>query len=302
MQKLREAEQSSKRRGLVLPSPQVSEGELEDIIKMGMAGDKAARLAGEEDGARGLIGNYSSLVAGTPIRTPMAPPEQDHIANEIRNIKALTETQSSLLGGENTPLHEGGSSTGFDGIAPRRQQMVTPNPMATPFRQQAAGGVGATPMSGGIGPGATPLRTPRDHFALNEGMGPPDMVGSTPRNIKLREDFMRQQLRSKLVSLPKPKETEWELEELPSESQEPDIDTGDAKEDAGERDRQEEETRRRLAEADYKRQTQVYQRLLPRPSAVDIIALTERASQISDPIKSSIALEAAILICAFSDF
>lgn len=151
MQKIREAEQSSKRRALVLPAPQVSESEMEDIIKMGMAGDRASKMSGDDETTRGLIGNYTSIVGGTPIRTPRAPPEEDHIANEIRNIRALTETQSSLLGGENTPLHEGGSSTGFDGIAPRRQQIVTPNPMATPFRQ--ANGLGATPLHGGIGPG-----------------------------------------------------------------------------------------------------------------------------------------------------
>ncbi|PQE03765.1 hypothetical protein CJF30_00006481 [Rutstroemia sp. NJR-2017a BBW] len=34
MQKIREAEQSSKRRALVLPAPQVGEGELEEIVKM----------------------------------------------------------------------------------------------------------------------------------------------------------------------------------------------------------------------------------------------------------------------------
>src|SRR5438045_1215965 len=158
-QKIREAEQNSKRRALVLPTPQVSEGELEEIVKMGMMGEKAHRLAAESgnDATRGLIGSYSTINTGTPIRTPMAPPEEDRIANEIRNIRALTETQSSLLGGENTPLHEGSGTTGFDGIAPRKQVISTPNPLATPFRQ---GGVGATPLRTPAGVGATPLRTP----------------------------------------------------------------------------------------------------------------------------------------------
>ncbi|PWY67262.1 hypothetical protein BO94DRAFT_570071 [Aspergillus sclerotioniger CBS 115572] len=246
MQKIREAEQSSKRRALVLPSPQVGEGEMEDIIKMGMAGDRANKMAGDEEGSRGLIGNYSAIVA----------PEEDHIANEIRNIRALTETQSSLLGGENTPLHEGGSSTGFDGIAPRRQQIFTPNPMATPFRQ--ANGVGATPMRGGVGSGATPLRTPQAG----------QLIGSTPRDIKMHEKFARQSIRGKLAALPKPKETEWELEELPSESAEPAAAAGYVEEDSAERDRRENEARQRAAEAELKRQTQVYQRALPRPSRV----------------------------------
>lgn len=294
MQKIREAEQSSKRRALVLPSPQISESEMEDIIKMGMAGDKASRMSADEETTRGLIGNYASIVGGTPIRTPRAPPQEDHIANEIKNIRALTETKSSLLGGENTPLHEGGSSTGFDGIAPRRQQIVTPNPMATPFRQ--ANGVGATPMHGGVGPGATPLRTPRDHFALNrEGEGG-QLVGSTPRDIKVHENFMRQQMRSKLTSLPRPKETEWELEELPSETTEPIAEVEISEEDAAEWDRREKEAREKAAEAEFRRQSQVFQRGLPRPAVLDLDALMERASHVTDPIGSLISREAAVLI------
>ncbi|KAE8389191.1 hypothetical protein BDV23DRAFT_173235 [Aspergillus alliaceus] len=293
MQKIREAEQSSKRRALVLPTPQVSESEMEDIIKMGMAGDKASKLAGDEETTRGLLGNYSAIVGGTPIRTPRAPPEEDHIANEIKNIRALTETQSSLLGGENTPLHEGGSSTGFDGIAPRRQAIVTPNPMATPFRQ--TNGVGATPMRGGVGPGATPLRTPRDHFSLNQMEGG-QIVGSTPKEIKMHENFIRQTIRSKLSALPKPKETEWELEELPSESAEPTANEEYVEEDMAERDRREREARKQAAQAELKRQSQVYQRSLPRPSVLDIDALIERASHVTDPITGMISLEAALLI------
>ncbi|RDW74679.1 putative cell division control protein (Cdc5) [Aspergillus mulundensis] len=294
MQKIREAEQSSKRRALVLPSPQVSESEMEDIIKMGMAGDKASKMVGDEEGTRGLLGNYSAMVGGTPIRTPRAPPEEDHIANEIRNIRALTETQSSLLGGENTPLHEGGSSTGFDGIAPRRQQIVTPNPMATPFRQ--GNPVGATPVPGGAGPGATPLRTPRDHFSLNKEIGGGQLIGSTPREIKMQENLARQSIRSRLAALPRPKETEWELEELPSETAEPAAMAQYSEEDSAVRDAREREARERAAQAEHRRQTQVYQRALPRPVVLDIDALMERASHVTDPNTGLIAREAALLI------
>lgn len=200
-QKIREAEQSSKRRSLVLPAPQVGESELEEIVKLGMVGERAGRLAGEGDNeaTKGFIGNYTGIVGGTPIRTPRAPPQEDHIANEIRNIRALTETQSSLLGGENTPLHEGTETTGFDGIAPRKHVMATPNPMATPLRQGGANGVAATPVR--IGPGASPLRTPRDNFAINhDGIVSMQMIGSTPRDVKLREQAMRHQLKSKYIS------------------------------------------------------------------------------------------------------
>ncbi|OQD65322.1 hypothetical protein PENPOL_c006G10414 [Penicillium polonicum] len=293
MQKIREAEQSHKRRGLNLPAPQVSDSELEHVIKMGMAEEKARQMGSDDSGTQELLGDYSTIIGGTPIRTPQAAPEEDRIANEIKNIRALTETQSSLLGGDNTPLHEGSSSTGFDGIAPRRQAIVTPNPMATPFRQ--GNGMGATPMPGGIGAGATPLRTPRDHLSLNrEGEGG-QLIGSTPRDIKMHENFIRQQMRSKLASLPKPKESEWDLE-APSETAEPTISEEISEEDAAERDRRNNEAREKAAKAEFKRQSQVYQRGLPRPAVLDLNALLQHASQATGTVEGLIAKEAAILI------
>ena len=285
MQRIREAEQQSKRRALVLPSPQVSEGELEEIVKMGMAGDRAAKRAGEDamDGTKGLVSNYNNMIGSTPIRTPRAPAQEDHIANEIRNIRALTETQSSLLGGENTPLHEGSASTGFDGIAPRQHQMVTPNPMATPFRQGGANGVGATP-----------LRTPRDNFAINEA-GARQLIGQTPREIRLAENSVRQQLRAKLSSLPKPKETDWELEEVPSESAEPNGHAEISEEDAADRDRKIKEAREAAAAAEFRRQTQVYQRSLPRPALVHYDDMRQRDDS-TDPAEAMIATEFTLLV------
>lgn len=293
MQRIREAEQSSKRRALVLPSPQVGEGELEEIVKMGMAGERASQLAGssENEATRGLIGNYSNIVGGTPIRTPRAPQEEDHITNEIRNARIRTETQSALFGGDNAELHEGTGSTGFEGVAPSKQQVFTPNPMATPFRQGGAGGIGATPIH--AGPGATPIRTPRDNFRLNETDGT-QLVGQTPRDIRLRENALRQNLKSKLASLPKPKETEWEFE-LPEEQQEA-MDVEVSEEDAAERDWRNQKLREAAERAEFGRQTQVIQKFLPRPSMVDIDAMLKRASEISDPIESAVEREMALLI------
>ncbi|KAF3483035.1 pre-mRNA splicing factor cef-1 [Arthroderma uncinatum] len=296
MQRIREAEQSSKRRALVLPSPQVGETELEEIVKMGMAGERASRMAGEDgsEGTRGLVGNYSNIVGNTPIRTPRAPPEEDRIANEIRNIRALTETQSSLLGGENTPLQEGGGSTGFEGIAPRQHQMVTPNPMATPFRQGMGNATGATHMRG---PGATPLRTPRDNLMINPETGDPyQLVGSTPKEIKMRESFARRSLKSQLSSLPKPKETEWELEEMPSEKPVPAASTEISEEDASERDMRNRLAAEKAAEVEFKRQTRVYREGFPRPTSVNIKHLMEEADKVDDPSRRLIAREMARLI------
>jgi len=296
MQKIREAEQSSKRRALNLPAPQVGEAELEDIVKMGMVGEQAHRLAGQGDNeaTKGFIGNYTGIVGGTPIRTPRAPPQEDHIANEIRNIRALTETQSSLLGGENTPLHEGSGSTGFDGVTPRKHVVATPNPMATPMHQ-GSNGVGATPMRTPGGPGATPMRTPRDNFTINQNEpGDTQLVGNTPREIKLREQAMRSKLKSRFAALPKPKEADFELV-LPEEQEEVDGDVELSEEDAAERDRRNQALREVAERAEFKRRTQVMQKNLPRPSIVDIDALLKSANN-PDPSQAMIAEESALLI------
>ena len=298
MQKIREAEQSSKRRALNLPAPQVGEAELEDIVKLGMVGEQAHRLAGEGDNeaTKGFIGNYTGIIGGTPIRTPRAPPQEDHIANEIRNIRALTETQSSLLGGENTPLHEGSGSTGFDGIAPRKHVIATPNPMATPMRPGGVNGVGATPMRTPVGPGATPMRTPRDNFAINhDEPGAMQLVGNTPKEIKLREQAMRSRLKSQFAALPQPKDLDFELE-LPEEQQEVDGGVEMSEEDAADADQRNQALREAAERADFKRRTQVMQRSLPRPSLVDTDALLECSSELADPAEALIARETALLI------
>lgn len=275
-QRLREAEQSSKRRALNLPAPQVGEGELEDIVKMGMIGERANTMAdGENDATRGLVNSYSALNTGAPIRTPKAPAHEDHIANEIKNIRALTETQSSLLGGENTPLHEGAGSTGFESAAPRMQNIVTPNPLATPLRS-GVNGVGATPLR----PGQTPLRTPRDNFALNSQSN--DMV-------------LRHRLQQGLASLPKPKQQAWELE-LPEEQQQVTVAENGLPEDASERDRRERELREAQQLLERKRRTQVMQRGLPRPVSVNLAVLSRAADDIEDPAEKAVAREAALLM------
>jgi pre-mRNA-splicing factor CDC5/CEF1 len=259
MQKIREAEQSSKRRGLVLPAPQVQENELEDIIKMGLTGQRAIQGAGtDNDATRGLVGNYS-MASATPIRTPRAAPENDRIANELQNIRALTEANSALLGGENTPLAEISKST--------LNSTATPNPLATPFR----GGIAATPV------GATPLRTPRDNFNLNRD------------SSSNRENLLR-----KLAALPKAKELEFELE-APEEVEEVNV-TELSEEDAAVRDARNKQLREAAELTEFNRQTQVIQKRLPRPSVIDIDAMLKHARAIPDPIRRDSAIETALLI------
>jgi pre-mRNA-splicing factor CDC5/CEF1 len=291
MQKIREAEQSSKRRALVLPAPQVGEAELEDIVKMGMTGERAITGIGNDNIAtQGLVGNYSSMVGSTPIRTPMAPKEEDVIANEVRNARLRTETQSALLGGENPDLLGDEAPTSLSAPS-SRHQIITPNPMATPFRQ-ANGGPGVTPLR--QGPGATPMRTPRDTLRLNGEDSAMQLTGQTPRDIKLRENAKKLDLKSRLSALPKPKETSWEFE-LPEEQAEQ-MEVEISEEDAAERDRRNRELQKAAERAEFARQTQVVQRFLPRPSLVDIDVMLRRALDLSDPIEREIETEMAVLI------
>lgn len=196
-QRIREAEQNSKRRALVLPAPQVGDGELEDIIKMGLAGEQAnsSAISRDNDTTRGLVGSYSNLVGQTPIRTPRAAPEENYIAAQARNLKAMTETQSSLLGGDNAEIYDVPGVNGSAGATPRRDPIFTPNPLATPFRQGGLNGTNGT----GAGVGATPLRTPRDSLALN--MNGTMIVGSTPRELKLQERSAKSSLRAQYVDV-----------------------------------------------------------------------------------------------------
>ncbi|OSS49967.1 hypothetical protein B5807_06179 [Epicoccum nigrum] len=285
MQRIREAEQSSKRRSLVLPAPQVGEAEMEDIVKMGMLGERAITGGSSDNVAtQGLVGNYSSITSSTPIRTPMAPKEEDTIANEARNARLRTETQSALLGGDNPDFEEEEAPASLSAPS-TRHQIVTPNPLATPFRQ---GGVGATPMR--QGPGATPMRTPRDTLRLNGEDGAMQLVAQTPRDVKAK----RADLASRLAALPKPKEESWEFE-LPEEASAPQPVELSA-EDAADRDRRARAAKEAAERAEFARQTQVVQRFLPRPSVVDIDVLMQRALSLDDPIARQVETEMAQLI------
>ncbi|QIW98996.1 hypothetical protein AMS68_004514 [Peltaster fructicola] len=276
LQRIREAEQSSKRRSLVLPAPQVSESELEDIVKMGISGDRA--MDGDES-SRGLISNYAHVTSATPLRTPRAPQGEDRIANELRDAKARTETQSALFGADNTPMHDQSATTGFEGAAPSQQTLATPNPLATPRPNGAVG--------------ATPLRTPRDGFNLNAA--DMQLVGQTPRDIRLAEKSSRSTLRSKLAALPRPKEMDFELE-LPEEQQETAVSAAQLQEDAALRDRRNAELAEAAALRELKQQTQVVQRGLPRPKVIDVNAMTKHARSITDPAERLIEEELITLL------
>ncbi|CAL8298442.1 unnamed protein product [Merluccius merluccius] len=208
------AEFTKKRSKLVLPAPQISDAELEEVVKVGVASEVARQAAEESESGNSassaLLSEYSlTNNMGTGLRTPRTPAAQDKIMQEAQNLMALTNIDTPLKGGLNTPLHQ----SDFSGSTPQRQQVQTPNTViTTPFRtpSQSQGSEGMTPQAGAAGgmtprgavtPGLTPGRTPlRDKLNINseEQLADPAFAKHL-----LRESL--QQLKQGLMSLPVPK-------------------------------------------------------------------------------------------------
>lgn len=76
IQKLKEAESIGRRRKLELPAAQVGEAELEDIVKIGQAGENAKSLvAGGGEATGRLLSDYEGLERAKMARTPRTAPQ-----------------------------------------------------------------------------------------------------------------------------------------------------------------------------------------------------------------------------------
>ncbi|KAG0620103.1 hypothetical protein M758_4G189400 [Ceratodon purpureus] len=269
--RLNDPEAVRKRSKLMLPAPQISDIELEEIAKMGYAKDFIE--AGSEEGSgvtRALLSNYTRNPLGmTPLQTPQRTPggKGDAIMMEAENLARLRATQTPLFGGENPDLHP----SDFSGVTPKKKEMQTPNPIATPLRTPSAA--------------ATPLRTPnslysmvpkgtpiRDDLHINDDS---EMLGSdSAKADKLRQEELRRNLRAALGHLPAPtNEYEILVPQLPVEEKDDDDDMEMDMADAIALERKEQEA----AElALWKKQTKVLQRGLPRPplAAIQVLKST----------------------------
>ncbi|OCH95210.1 hypothetical protein OBBRIDRAFT_788394 [Obba rivulosa] len=264
IQKLKEAESIGRRRKLVLPAAQVGEAELEEIVKIGQAGEEAkALVAGGNEATNRLLSDYDGLEKARMAKTPRTAPQHDNVLTEARNLRNMTIQQTPLLGDENTPLHIGpGGGTGFEGATPRHQVAFTPNPLATPLRPGVE--PSATPRDGSV-VGRTPVH---DTLSINANDGFSD-VGATPRVQRIHTNSTKRALKNAFMSLPKP-ENNFELLVPEDEEVEETAESRQAVEDAEERDarlrrQREEEERKALA-----RRSQAVQRGLPRPPMVDV--------------------------------
>ncbi|OCF73490.1 pre-mRNA-splicing factor CEF1 [Kwoniella mangroviensis CBS 8886] len=276
IKKLKEQEQIIRRRKLNLPMPQVGEQELEDIVKIGQAGELARELVGGEGSGskatEGLLGEYESLGQARMARTPRTGPQQDNVMAEARNLRNMLNAQTPLLGDENTPFHGGDTGgTGFEGATPRHGVAPTPNPLATPAR----GGVLATPRTVG-GVGATPSRTPRDNLSINDGES---YYGETPRDEKRRIADARRALKAGFAALPKP-ENNFELAETEEDEEEEDQAVPLSEEDAAERDRRLKAARELEEKLELERRSTVVKQNLPRPVNVNTYKILEELNSV----------------------
>ncbi|XP_051578785.1 cell division cycle 5-like protein [Myxocyprinus asiaticus] len=267
------SEFTKKRSKLVLPAPQISDAELEEVVKLGQASE-VARQTAEESGitnsaSSALLSEYNVTNNAMALRTPKTPAAQDKILQEAQNLMALTNVDTPLKGGLNTPLHE----SDFSGVTPQRQVVQTPNTvLSTPFRTPSHGADGMTPHSGmtpkpsvGVTPGRTPLR---DKLNINTEEGGVDY--SDPSYAKHLQRESREQLRLGLISLPLPK-NDFEIvlpENAEKELEEAEVDESFV-EDAAEIELQKQAIREAEREKELRQRHTAVQRDLPRPSEVN---------------------------------
>lgn len=279
MAMLANQEPARKRSKLVLPEPQISDHELQQVVKLGRASEIAKEVAAESgvETTDALLSDYSitTQVAATP-RTPA--PYTDRIMQEAQNMMALTHVDTPLKGGVNTPLHE----SDFSGSLPKNLQIATPNTvLATPFRSVHGDGTNtpggfSTPMSTTssalvpTGKAGIMQQTPslvRDKLNINpeENMS----IGDTPALIKNYQKQLKQSLKDSLASLPTPRNDyeivvpEQDSEMLEQTETEPII------EDQADVDARKIAARKEEREKELAKRSQTIQRSLPRPTEVN---------------------------------
>ena len=263
-----EEQMNLNRRGkMMLPTPQVSDAELEVLAKE----DVNPLAEGGNVATRALMGDYSTpaMSFATPLRTPapgasgmtgmsaggaaaQAAGGGNRVMMEAQALARLQQGQTPLLGGENLDI----SGSDFTGITPAHRVEATPNPLAAAAAARLGGlpaaaavhGVGATPATG------LPQPTPqhRDAFHLNAGAGMMDSA----------------RIRSALSSLPAPKGG-YQL--APPEG----LDEGDEEdeavpmeEDAADREARLLAEKEARLERERRMRSSVVQRNLPRPSTL----------------------------------
>ncbi|XP_063217197.1 cell division cycle 5-like protein [Bacillus rossius redtenbacheri] len=274
---LQNQEPAKKRSKLVLPHPQITDEELERVVKLGRASEAAREVAAEggRQPSDALLGDYALAPAG-PARTPRTPaPATDRILQEAQNVMALTHVDTPLKGGTNTPLH----GSDFGGVAPQREAVHTPNTvLATPFRsarnevrtpgsQTSFSTPGQEVVLHGSARGQVP--TPiRDKLSINpeEGLETPQAFSHYQRQVK-------EQLRQGLGMLPAPR-NDYEIV-VPQEDEDAELppEQGRLLEDQADVDARRLQEIKARREQELRSRSQAVQRDLPRPQEINMAVL-----------------------------
>ncbi|KAI9009050.1 pre-mRNA splicing factor component-domain-containing protein [Hyaloraphidium curvatum] len=277
----------SQRKKLVLPAPQVGQAELEEIVKIGLAGEAAKAAVGGDGASGALLSDYSAVAPSGPLRTPRQSEAVDSVMVEARNLRAMTMAQTPLLGDqlEVTPAHEGG--TGYDGITPRRAPVQTPNPLAAQLTPRS-GAVGMTPRGGRPGVAATPLR---DEMGINE---------LDAMTEGMEDGEQRRRLADMFASLPKPK-NDFEIVVPDAEEEKAGVEMADAEEarpgnpeDAGDRARRIAEMEAEAERKELERRSSAVKRGTPRPA--DLVVLERLLEAADGEVDRAVAEEVVRLV------
>ncbi|KAL4708323.1 hypothetical protein ACJJTC_007729 [Scirpophaga incertulas] len=255
-----------KRSKLVLPEPQVSDQELQQVVKLGRASEAARESAGAAGAATdALLADYA--LAATPATALRTPAHHDRILMEAQNVMALTHVDTPLKGGLNTPLHD----ADFGGALPQPAAVATPNTvLATPFRSSrseiSTPGSFNTPSQAG---GQTALTTPglRDKLSIN----PEDRLGGgdTPQVANQLQKQLKASVRSALQSLPAPR-NDYEIVVPDQDDETPDTSsTSDMVEDQADADARHTKELEEIRAAELALRSTAVQRGLCRPADVN---------------------------------
>jgi pre-mRNA-splicing factor CDC5/CEF1 len=310
-----------RRVALSMPEPQVSDAELEDIVKI------SAGSMGPPDGSRGamatqaLVGDYSTSLLenrATPLRTPL---QENTILQEARNLRILRDVNPLLDHQNDVELPELQGGFGFEGVDPRTSKLATPNSvLATPMSAMEAddasvhqGSVSSRWTGAGSGAGAGRAVARRDHFGLNQsehmsdtaslmsgtGTGAGSLAGSHfTLSSRVRDKELRAMISAQLRDLPEPEYT-YDIA-IPEVEKEPEDGPGDAlhskPEDAAEVLAELEQQRDEARRLTLARRSAVIKRGLPRPPDCSLRALQSRGLGAANGSASSDCASASALI------
>ncbi|KAJ3377768.1 CDC5 cell division cycle 5-like protein [Entophlyctis sp. JEL0112] len=190
---------TSARRSLVLPAPQVGDAEIEELVKLKTREDEARSVIdhGDQSATGILLGDSGTATLGqlneaniarTPLRTP-ATPVTDSLKVQARNLRAMEQMQTPLLGG--TVELEGEDAYTYSGATPRSVSIHTPNPLTSQLtpRKGENNKVEASPV------------VPRDDIGINTPSRSEGGFDDTPRHSQYDS---RESVSNLFKKLPKP--------------------------------------------------------------------------------------------------